>query len=253
MRRMQILFYYILLIFILILSLIKSDHTNINYENIITLNSTELIEAHKYKSFVPIHMTIKEVAMFIRKLKLIKNNYFEFGIGGSTELACLISETLPSKFKIYAIDSSQEWINKVKEKPCIKKMINNNNINFTLTHTGKVGAFGTPLEFHMQSHFPSYSNSIIALYNQSIPVDLILVDGRFRQSCVLNSLLVYPYAEILIHDFYEISHYRYYKNLQQYTYVLESVDTLVHLKRKDNLSDEYIKAKSEELSFNAMR
>lgn len=244
--------YSILFIFILLLSSISCDNNNIHHENVITFNSTELYEAHKYKTTVTIHMGIKEIAMLIRKLKAIKNNYFEFGVGGSTELACLISESLTSKFNIYAIDSSEEWINKVKDKSCIKNMLINNKINFTLINTGKVGAFGVPLERDKKSFYPSYSNAIIQLHNESIPIDLILVDGRFRQSCVLNSLLVYPNATILIHDFYEPSHYRNYKNLQQYANVLESADTLVNLKRKD-LSDEYIKAKSNELSLNYHR
>lgn len=244
--------YNIIFIFILLLSLISCDNSIIHYENVITFNSTELHEAQKYKTIVAIHMGIKEVAMFIRKLKTIKNNYFEFGVGGSTELACLISESLTSKFNIYAVDSVEEWINKVKEKSCIKNMLINNKINFTLINTGKVGAFGVPLEHDKKSLYPSYSNAIKQLHNESIPIDLILVDGRFRQSCVLNSLLVYPNAEVLIHDFYEPSHHRNYKHLQQYAYVLESADTLVHLKRKD-LSDEYIKAKSNELSINFHR
>lgn len=251
MSRIIKVMYNTLFVFILLLSLISCDNS-IHYENVITFNSTELHEAHKYKTIVTIHMGIKEVALLIRKLKTIKNNYFEFGVGGSTELACLISESLSSKFNIYAIDSSEEWINKVKEKSCIKNMIINNKINFTFVNTGKVGAFGVPLEHDKKSFYPSYSNAIIQLHNESIPIDLILVDGRFRQSCVLNSLLVYPNAEILIHDFYEPSHHRNYKNLQEYAYVLESADTLVHLKRKA-LSDEYIKAKSNELSINFHR
>ena len=63
--------------------------------------------------------------------------YYEFGMGGSTMIAC--DYAIKSKFKIYSIDSSIEWVNKMKNITCIHNMIADNHADLRLVDIGKTG------------------------------------------------------------------------------------------------------------------
>jgi hypothetical protein len=67
--------------------------------------------------------------------------------------------------------------------------------------------------------------------------DVVLVDGRFRVACVLDTFLVNPAADVLIHDFFETEyhHHDHYKILLSVADVAERVGTLVKLKRKSSV------------------
>jgi DNA-binding phage protein len=65
-------------------------------------------------------------------------------------------------------------------------------------------------------------------------------EGRFRVVCVLNTFLVNPTADVLIHDFVgtEYHHHDHNKILLPVVDVVERVGTLVKLKRKSGVSIE---------------
>ncbi|WP_232473249.1 hypothetical protein [Brachyspira sp. SAP_772] len=54
-------------------------------------------------------------------------------------------------------------------------------------------------------------------------IDTILVDGRFRVACVLNSIFYCRNAVIIIHDFFNRE---YYNVLLNYLDIVEKADTL---------------------------
>jgi hypothetical protein len=63
-------------------------------------------------------------------------------------------------------------------------------------------------------------------------VDLVLVDGRFRVACVINSLISHPNAIVLLYDFFDPLHHRHYRRLIEVTDIIERADTFPNLRRK---------------------
>ena len=149
-----------------------------------------------------------------KEIQLFKNyiekcdRYFEWGCGGSTYI-------VPYKYKV-SIDSSQDWINK------IKKDISS---NFIYIDIGPVGDWGMPLI--TDARFPDYSLAFRERYEDT---DLILIDGRFRVACALQVFLSGNEGYVLLHD----SHREEYDPIYEFFDIIESVDTLKVLKRKSN-------------------
>jgi hypothetical protein len=110
-------------------------------------------------------------------------HYLEYGIGGSTVLAA--QKSLQS---IIAIDSSDEWIQKVKTD--IEKCVYTGNINLLHANLGATGDWGYPIDELMVKNWPQYyASPWISYRSLGHSPDLILIDGRFRTPCFLYSLL----------------------------------------------------------------
>ncbi len=100
---------------------------------------------------------------------------------------------------------------------------------------GPIGAWGNPALTVQESKGAWY------LYSQAISMakdtyGVVLVDGRFRVACVLNTFLSNPSAIVMVHDFLQEEHHHNYKVLLAVAYVVSRVDTLVELRRKANAS-----------------
>lgn len=110
-------------------------------------------------------------------------HYLEYGIGGSTVLAA--QKSLQS---IIAIDSSEEWIHKVKAD--IEKCVYTGNINLLHANLGATAHWGYPTDELMVKNWPQYyASPWISYRSLNLSPDLILIDGRFRTPCFLYSLL----------------------------------------------------------------
>jgi len=110
-------------------------------------------------------------------------HYLEYGIGGSTVLAA--QKSLQS---IVAIDSSEEWIHKVKTD--IEKCVYTGNINLLHANLGTTAHWGYPTDELMVKNWPQYyASPWISYRSLNLSPDLILIDGRFRTPCFLYSLL----------------------------------------------------------------
>lgn len=110
-------------------------------------------------------------------------HYLEYGIGGSTVLAAQ-----KSLRTIIAIDSSKEWVDKVKTD--IEKSFYNGNINLLLADLGATSDWGYPTNDQLVKNWPRYYSSPWISYKAlNAHPDLILIDGRFRTPCFLYSLL----------------------------------------------------------------
>lgn len=128
------------------------------------------------------HMSAAKIQLLSESFARAKN-YLEYGIGGSTVLAAV--SNLAS---ILAIDSSDEWINKVKLE--IEKSSFTGNINLIHANLGPTGDWGYPLDESMLKSWPSYYASPWSIFHtENRSPDLILIDGRFRTSCFLYSIL----------------------------------------------------------------
>eukprot|EP01038_Epipyxis_sp_PR26KG_P010669 gene10669-14326_t len=180
--------------------------------------------------------------------------YFEYGMGGSTILACLSSSNLI----IYSIDSNMEWIDNIQKNKCIQHNLNNgimanfkhnhsyhraNNkrIFISLADIGPVVKWGYPLNNDHRNKWNNYYESINIIRDK---VDLVLVDGRFRVACALYALLVTKNTtRIIFHDFlYEHNAMlknekdkkirKHYHIVLSYANIIACTKTMVILQRK---------------------
>lgn len=124
--------------------------------------------------------------------------YFEFGTGGS---AVRVNEiNFPTSPHIYSIDTSLEWIDKVRLAVDFAKNCHVSHINIR----GEIGDWGYPIEFDHQTqqfikpvseeikskYWTSYANSIFTTeFIDGILPEVIFVDGRWRVACILKSIL----------------------------------------------------------------
>lgn len=135
-------------------------------------------------------------------------HYLEYGIGGSTVLAAQ-----KSLKNIIAIDSSKEWIDKVKVD--IEKSVHNGNINLLLANLGATVEWGYPKNDQLVKNWPQYYTSPwISFKALNVYPDLILIDGRFRTSCFLYSLLhCQNGTRILWDDYQNRPEYHFIENI----------------------------------------
>ena len=161
--------------------------------------------------FRPI-MTPKELKAFCFFMKP-GNIYFEFGAGGSTNIASYY------KIKTYSVESDINWHNKLKEK--------NIQVNY-LTIDLKTKTFGYPGKETNINNWKKYIQS----YKIEYMADIIFIDGRFRVACALD---IFPKIKndtiILIHDYTNRIKYHI---IEKYYIKLKTWDTLASfIKRKD--------------------
>ena len=126
-----------------------------------------------------------------------ENIYFEFGSGGSTNIASYY------KLKTYSVESNVEWHEKLKNES-----INANYITIDL----KGGALGHPGQGTTVEDWKKYIEAYKSEYN----ADIILIDGVFRVACAFN---IFPKIRkdtiILFHD-YSPQHYHQFQIIENY-------------------------------------
>lgn len=172
--------------------------------------------------------------MFKRYLQQA-THFLEFGCGGSTCLAA----TTPTLQTIVSVESDAAWIEKVRSHVGSGSGSGRGS-RCTLVHgdIGPVKEFGHPVSLVAQA--PLFSNyTTTPFMSLSHTPDLILIDGRFRVACALQAFLRFPNATILFHDFTIRTAYHAVLKVSD---VIETVDTLVALRRKPDVSDDMIHA-----------
>lgn len=137
-----------------------------------------------------------DVMMSAREQELFKaflsrsKGYFEFGIGGSTVLAGRMVDG-----PVVAVDSDPAWI----ETASTTLRASAHPRRLVHVDIGPVGTFGMPASEAHRDRFPLYSAAIRGIAE---PIDLCLVDGRFRVACALQALLALPPDGVLgLHDY----------------------------------------------------
>lgn len=200
-----------------------------------SLNDEEIIRANETISDIKIVMTDREVTLFERYLANA-TNYFEFGCGGSTILACKVGR---HDLSVTSVDSSQDWINTVKDNKYVAAKDKKGLVHASTVNIGPVGRWGYPKQSVDESQGAWY------LYSQAISMtgkeyDLVLVDGRFRVACLLQSFISNPKASVLIHDFFDPTHNHFpvYKALLKVSDIVDRADTLVALRPKPGVRKE---------------
>lgn len=122
------------------------------------------------------------------------DKYLEFGTGGSTCLAASLVH-----HSIVSVDSSSRWIDAVRET-CAAHA---DWVQPNLVHVdiGSVGDWGWPIDPAAKARWPNFHSQIWE-NSDAIGADLVMLDGRFRVACFLQTILrARPDALIAIHDF----------------------------------------------------
>ena len=159
-------------------------------------------------------MTLKETKAFCYFMKP-NNIYFEFGSGGSTNIASYY------KIKTFSVESNVNWHKKLKKE----------NINATyITIDLKVQKSGYPGKGTTIEDWKNY----IQAYKEEYNADVILIDGRFRVACGLDIFnKIRNDTIVLIHDYTSRKEYHI---LENYYLKLEVWDSLVAFIKRSNIS-----------------
>lgn len=168
-----------------------------------------------------ITMSDREIAM-IQSFMAKADNYFEYGMGGST---CLAARTVRNH--VSAIDSDAEWVSKVRTE--LEK--DAKSVRAVHVDIGATGNWGMPVDRSAEARWPDYSRAIL---NDPEDFDLCLVDGRFRVACFLTAMAhMRSDAIACIHDYTPRD---YYKVVEKYTRPICGVDTIMFFARRADKS-----------------
>lgn len=119
--------------------------------------------------------------------------FLEYGCGGSTIYA--LNQT--NIQKVISVDTDNAWISKVNQQA------NTNKLSLTHIDLGEVGDWGTPKTTTNFKDFYRYSTTPWQVTKQNnYNVNLVFIDGRFRVSCFLYSLIAANEGTIIIFDDY---------------------------------------------------
>lgn len=115
--------------------------------------------------------------------------YGEYGCGAST-IWCANHSAVP----IIAVDTSADWISRVRAAAERKTRLEIVHVDL-----GELGEWGRPVSYRRRADFAAY---IEAPWTFALKPDLILVDGRFRVACFLQSLLNAAAGAVILFDDY---------------------------------------------------
>lgn len=166
------------------------------------------------------HMSAAEIAQV--ELQLAgRTALLEFGCGGSTVVAARQVQ------KIVSVDSDPAWLERVGTE------LAGAPVEFNPFHAdiGPVGEWGYPTDASRIRDWPRYHYQIWRHLNGS--PDAVLIDGRFRVACLLQSIIhCRPDSIFLFHDFNDRPHYH---GVLRHTDVLARVDTLAVLRARQQV------------------
>ena len=178
---------------------------------------------NKYKRLSIIWPLTKEIKFrpFMSKNELIafsyfmkpENIYFEFGSGGSTNLASYY------KVKTFSVESDVRWHDKLKKNGIIANYI---TIDLNARYKGYPGKNTTINDW----------KKYIQAYKREFNADIILIDGRFRIACALDIFSkIRNDTIIFIHD-YERKEYHI---LERFYLKIKMWDSLVLFIKNPNV------------------
>ena len=180
----------------------------------------KLINSSKNKSILPKDikfkplMTNNELRAFLYFMNP-QNIYFEFGSGGSTNIASYFN------VKTYSVESDIKWHEKLKENGIIANYI---------TIDLKASSVGYPGKETNINDWKKY----IQAYKKEYNANVILIDGRFRVACALDIFSKISYnTAVLIHDYEPRIQYHI---LEKFYIKIYSWDTLALFMKNPNIS-----------------
>ncbi|MFZ2449453.1 MAG: hypothetical protein WAW36_02925 [Methylovulum miyakonense] len=167
--------------------------------------------------------------------------FLEFGAGAST----LYAASVPGITQIDSVESSAEFVDEnLKHNPVISEALSAGRLLFHIIDIGKTFYWGYPASFCKKHLWPDYSFHI---FRQKSEHDLVLIDGRFRVACTLNTILNTPeHCKILIHDFWNRP---YYHIVLPFLETQVEVDTLGVFTKKNAIDHRQVKSLIEKYKY----
>ena len=190
-------------------------------------------------------MSINERELYKKYIASAKI-YLEFGSGGST-IAALIN----TEGKIYSVESSKEWIDQMNRSyKIITESKKSGRLALIHANIGPTGGWGIPINENSKSElFLKYSQEVFEKYPDAKLSDVVLIDGRFRVACFLNTLLNTKLDTIImIHDFWNRANYHIIKN---FINIVDGADTLMICKRNGNIPYDKIMQEYDNYKYNS--
>lgn len=193
---------------------------------------------------LPILMTENERELFVKSISESKE-YLEFGSGGSTFIVLRTT-----KANVVSIESDINWINHMRDNKTIFEEEQFCRLKFVHIDIGEISSMGMPKDKSKIETYPKYSEEIFKILdkNKIDKIDTILIDGRFRVACTLNTILnCNKNTKIIIHDFFNREEYHIVLN---YLDIIEKADTLGIFKLKENINKDEISKLIEQYKYN---
>ena len=126
-------------------------------------------------------------ALFKREAAL-STCYGEYGMGTSTQWVLRNTSA-----KVVAVDTSQHWVQEVERQN------QSDRLDAKWIDVGVLADWGRPLSY---THRHAFTDYITSIWTRGIKPDLVLVDGRFRVCCFLQSMLsAKPGTRIIFDDY----------------------------------------------------
>jgi len=168
----------------------------------------------------------KDLEIF-NKFTNLCNFYYEFGSGGSTYLTSQKNNII----EIHSVESSEFWINKIKNtiSEVNKHFLNKINFHFIDMKSDKnLGYPGKNFPLDKYYLYPTSLNNI-----QIKPNSVILIDGRFRPACLLNLYKNIQTDTIILFDDF-LNRIKFYSIVLRYFSIIQKGERMVVLKKKPN-------------------
>ncbi|TVL55390.1 hypothetical protein A9X76_10320 [Brachyspira hyodysenteriae] len=193
---------------------------------------------------LPILMTEDERELFVKSISESKE-YLEFGSGGSTFIVLKTTNA-----NIISIESDINWINHMRDNKTIFEEEQFCRLKFVHIDIGEISIMGMPKDKSKLESYPKYSEEIFKILdkNHINKIDTVLIDGRFRVACVLNTILnCNKNIKIIIHDFFNREEYHILLN---YLDTIEKSNSLGVFKIKENINTDEINKLIEKYKYN---
>lgn len=176
------------------------------------------------------HMKPGEYELF-DKITDKKKVILEFGSGGST------IQLIKRKKKVYSVESNPEFYNYMKSISLVKKAMGK-SLFLKFIDLGNTDPWGRPVSLERKENWHGYYTEVWKdIMQDGNKVDVIFIDGRFRISCCVYSILKvlennWKETIFMIHDFWNREEY---KVLLRFLYQIESKSRLGVFTAKKNI------------------
>lgn len=151
--------------------------------------------------------------------------YLEFGSGGSTILAAKLG--VPT---LHSVESDRAWGEAVKQSPIAKPRFDDGSFKLQWVDIGETKEWGFPKSSKDAVKWPAFSLSVWD--ELSFVPDFVLVDGRFRVSCALQSIARCDADTLFaVHDFERDD----YQPILRHAEIVTRAERLIILKRKGEI------------------
>jgi hypothetical protein len=133
------------------------------------------------------------------------NYALEFGAGGSTTLGVKMGLS-----HLISVESDGQWIARIKADEAAARAQADGPLTLLHADIGPIGALGGPASANPQTRSERWVNYPTAPWSHVDleRLDIVLIDGRFRVACILETLLQVDRRPLIaVHDFWNRPEY----------------------------------------------